>query len=216
MTIVQSTLLSDAKSNLQLVISSNEMPEDALKRESLTQSRGVGRRRTSGRENNRSVSERSQSMDYAYTVETPSPPVLANADNCFFKFRFSSSTAPPSRRSSSARPGAPSSALSSPSMHSLPSHVKEMEELTAELAKERSAKLPLPVKRQHSRLSWNRFLKRCLRRCAVQQCPSFSPFTSLAGEQNGCQGTYEAGGDGRRAQRTPAREGGTMQCPLRD
>ena len=154
MTIVQSTLLTDeykfqsepevqlnvAKSNLHLVISNNEMREDALKRESSTQSRDVGWRRTSGGEDNRSVLERSQSMDYAYTLETPSPPATANRDNRFFKFRFSSSTAPPSRPSSSARPGTPSSALSSPSMPSLPSHVKELEELTAELAKERAAK----------------------------------------------------------------------------
>ena len=34
----------------------------------------------------------------------------------------------------------PSSALSSPLMPSLPSHVKELEELTAELANERAAK----------------------------------------------------------------------------
>ena len=84
-TIVQSTLLTDAhksqaelevqlnvaKSNLQLVISNNELLEDALKREGSTQSRVVGWRRTSGRDDNRSVLERSQSMDYAYTVETP-------------------------------------------------------------------------------------------------------------------------------------------------
>ena len=102
MTIVQSTILSDtyklqaelevqlnvAKSNLQLVISNNEMLEDALKRESSTYSHDVGLRRTSGREDNRSVLERSQSMDYAYTVETLSPPVSANTDDCFFKFRF--------------------------------------------------------------------------------------------------------------------------------
>ena len=119
--------LNVAKSNLQLVISNNEMLEDALKRESSTQSRDVGWRRTSGREDNRSILERSQSMDYAYTVETPSPPVSANTENRFFKFRFSSSTAPPSRPSSSARPGTPPSALSSPSMPSLPSHVKELE-----------------------------------------------------------------------------------------
>ena len=104
MTIVQSTLLTDAykfqsepevqlnvaKSNLHLVISNNEMREDALKRESSTQSRDVGWRRTSGGEDNRSVLERSQSMDYAYTLETPSPPATANRDNRFFKFRFSS------------------------------------------------------------------------------------------------------------------------------
>ena len=108
MTIVQSTLLSDAytsqaeldvqlnvaKSNLQLVISNNETLEDALKRERSTQSLDVGWRRTSGREDYRSVLERSQSMDYAYTVETPSPPVSVNTDNRF-KFRFSSSTTPP-------------------------------------------------------------------------------------------------------------------------
>ena len=154
MTVVQSTLLSDAyksqaelevllnvaKSNPHLVISNNEMLEDALRREISTQSRDVGSRRTSGRDDNRSVLERSQSMDYAYTVETPSPPVSANTDNRFFKFPFSSSTAPPSRPSSSARPGTPSSALSSPSMPSLPSHVKELEELTPELAKKRAAK----------------------------------------------------------------------------
>ena len=149
MTMVQSTLLTDAykfqselevqlnvaKSNLHLVISNNEMIEDTLKRESSIQSRDVGWRRTSGRDDNRSVLERSQSMDYAYTVETPSPPV---SDNRFFKFRFSSSTAPPSHPSSSARRGTPSSALSSPSMPSLPSHVKELEELTACRAGERT------------------------------------------------------------------------------
>jgi hypothetical protein len=154
MTLAQSTLLSDAyksqaelevqlnvaKSNLQLVISNNEMLEDALKRENSTQSRDVGWRRTSGRDDNRSALERSQSVDYAYTVETPSPPVSANTDNRFFKFRFSSSTAPPSRPNSSTRPGTSSSALSSPSMPSLPSHVKELEELSAELAKERAAR----------------------------------------------------------------------------
>ncbi|KIK05239.1 hypothetical protein K443DRAFT_130516 [Laccaria amethystina LaAM-08-1] len=132
--------LNVAKSNLQLVISNNEMLEDALKRENSTQSRDVGWRRTSGRDDSRSALERSQSVDYAYTVETPSPPVSANTDNRFFKFRFSSSTAPPSRPNSSTRPGTSSSALSSPSMPSLPSHVKELEELTAELAKERAAK----------------------------------------------------------------------------
>ena len=146
MAIVQSTLLSDAyksqaelevqlniaESNLQLVISNNEMLEDARKWESSTQSCDVGWHQTSGRDNNRSVLERSQSMDYAYTVETPSPPVSANTDNRFFKFQFSSSTAPPSHPSSSAQPGTPSSALSSPSMPSLPLHVnKNLEELTA-------------------------------------------------------------------------------------
>ena len=154
MTIVQSTLLTDAykfqselevqlnvaKSNLHLVISNNEMREDTLKRESSTQPRDVGWRRISGGKDTRSVLERSQSMDYAYTVETPSPPVSANTENRFFKFQVSGSTAPPSRPSSQARPRTPSSALSSPSMPSLPSHVKELEELTAELAKERAAK----------------------------------------------------------------------------
>ena len=72
MIFVQSTLLTDAyksqaepevqlnvaKFNLQLVISNNQMLEDAVKRESSTQSRDVGWRRTSGREDNHSVLER--------------------------------------------------------------------------------------------------------------------------------------------------------------
>ena len=54
---VSSLQLNVAKFNLQLVIS-NEMLEDALKRESSTQPPDVGWRRTTGREDNRSVLER--------------------------------------------------------------------------------------------------------------------------------------------------------------
>ncbi|KAJ3526887.1 hypothetical protein NMY22_g9989 [Coprinellus aureogranulatus] len=140
--------LNVTKSNLQLVQSNNEMLEEALKRNNAA-ARDVGWRRGNTPQAN---IERSQSVDYAFGGDgphSPSTPQSAGAppDNRFFnKFRFSSSSAAPTRPSS--RPGTPSNAsavahLTSPSMPSLTStshHAKELEELTAELEKERKAK----------------------------------------------------------------------------
>lgn len=148
--------LNVAKSNLQLVISNNEMLEEALKRDSSGQSRDVGWRRTSGRESEareRSSTDR-QSMDLVSengsgsaipspTLPASAPAAVSNVqDNRFFKFRFSSSTSSPRP---SSQPGTPAlnglSHLNSPSMPSLPVlPSKELEELTAQLEKERAAR----------------------------------------------------------------------------
>lgn len=139
--------LNVTRSNLQLVQSNNEMLEEALKRNNAA-ARDVGWRRGNTPQAN---IERSQSVDYVFAgdgTHSPSTPQSAGVppDNKFFKFRFSSSSATPTRPSS--RPGTPSNAgsvahLTSPSMPSLTStshHAKELEELAAELEKEKRAK----------------------------------------------------------------------------
>ncbi|KAF4620822.1 hypothetical protein D9613_000047 [Agrocybe pediades] len=153
--------LNVAKSNLKLVIANNEMLEDALKRDSGGQSKDIGWRRTSSKEearNSRSSLDHSQAADYTPVSSDPSPPPSAstsqNQDNRFFKFRFSSNPTAarpasrpetPSGSSSQAAsphlPGVQAHHLTSPSMPSLSSvRSKELEDLTAELAKERAAK----------------------------------------------------------------------------
>ncbi|KAH9484735.1 hypothetical protein JR316_0001635 [Psilocybe cubensis] len=153
--------LNVAKSNLQLVIANNEMLEDALKRDTTGQSKDVGWRRTSAREaeNPRTSLERSQSVDHYVPSSDPSPPPSASTpstqDNRFFKFRFSGNTntnprpaSRPSTPSGSSSlvsspqiPGVQTHHLTSPSMPSLSSvRSKELEELSAELEKERKAK----------------------------------------------------------------------------
>jgi hypothetical protein len=153
--------LNVAKSNLQLVIANNEMLEEALKHDTSGQSKDVGWRRASGRDNDpRSSVERSQSLDYPQVSSDPSPPPSASTptssaststqDNRFFRFRFSTPTATTSRPAT--RPGTPGNSpnpatsvhphhLTSPSMPSLSTaRSKELEEITAELEKERSAR----------------------------------------------------------------------------
>lgn len=139
--------LNVTRSNLQLVQANNEMLEEALKRNNAA-ARDVGWRRGNTPQAN---IERSQSVDYAFGADTPHSPATPQSagvpvDNRFFKFRFSTASATPTRPSS--RPGTPSNAgavpnLTSPSMPSLTStshHAKELEELAAELEKERRAK----------------------------------------------------------------------------
>ncbi|KAF9526900.1 hypothetical protein CPB83DRAFT_794228 [Crepidotus variabilis] len=153
--------LNVTKSNLKLVIANNEMLEDALK-QNTTQSKDVGWRRTSTRQNGelpsdpRATLERSQSVDLPVTQE-PSTPQSAGAasttgttsqDNRFFKFRFSTGpSAPAQKPNSNTRPGTPVAGnpgastpnLTSPSMPSLSSvKMKEVEDLTAELEKEKA------------------------------------------------------------------------------
>ena len=153
--------LNVAKSNLQLVIANNEMLEEALKHDTSGQSKDVGWRRASGRDNDpRSSVERSQSLDIPQVSSDPSPPPSAGTptsstptstqDNRFFRFRFSTPTAMTSRPAT--RPGTPGNSpnpaasvhphhLTSPSMPSLSTaRSKELEEITAELEKERSAR----------------------------------------------------------------------------
>ncbi|KAF8989782.1 hypothetical protein BDQ17DRAFT_1333859 [Cyathus striatus] len=143
--------LNVAKSNLQLVISNNEMLEDALRRDTSGSSKDVGWRRRTGRES----LEKSQSADLDAPVTpvsaTASPvPSTAAQDNRFFKFRFNSSSnsAAPSKPAS--RPSTPNGTgtgagagtaayhLTSPSMPTLPSQQQEKEkEKAKEKEKER-------------------------------------------------------------------------------
>ena len=72
------TQLNIAKSNLQLVISNNEMLEEALKRETPCSARDVGWRRWSAREvqnMQNTVEERPKSLDYGPLNETGRPSV---------------------------------------------------------------------------------------------------------------------------------------------
>ncbi|KAF8802700.1 hypothetical protein BYT27DRAFT_7226282 [Phlegmacium glaucopus] len=138
--------LNVAKSNLKLVIANNEMLEDALKRDS-GQSKDVGWRRTSARDgeprSQRGSLDRSTSADYAPLPTELSPTNSGtppqSSDNRFFKFRFSSAS--PSTRPGTPTQGITAHHLNSPSMPSLSSlRMKEVEELTAELEKERVAR----------------------------------------------------------------------------
>lgn len=125
------------------------MLEDALKRSDSGQSKDVGWRRTSVREGEpgtqrTSLDRSNTTTEYSSlpTTEMISPPNSAtpppSSDNRFFKFKFSS-------MSSNTRPGTPTQSiiahLNSPSMPSLSSlRSKELEELTTELEKEKTAR----------------------------------------------------------------------------
>ncbi|KAF8635059.1 hypothetical protein AX17_004039 [Amanita inopinata Kibby_2008] len=128
--------LNVTKSNLQLIISNNEMLEDALKRESNGHSRDVGWRRRSGRDIDQpcikpyeggagTPEERSKSLDLTsdntttgdsnagssvtspVVPATPPAPASASQDSRFFRFRFTgASSGTPSRPST--RPTTPS------------------------------------------------------------------------------------------------------------
>lgn len=72
------TQLDLAKSNLQLVLSNNEMLEEALKRETACNPRDVGWRRWSGREvqnTQRPQEDRVKSLDYGPLNEAGRPPM---------------------------------------------------------------------------------------------------------------------------------------------
>lgn len=72
-----------AKSNLQLVISNNEMLEEALKRETPCNARDVGWRRWSAREvqnhSTENSEERPRSLDYGPLNESGTPTVPSTA-----------------------------------------------------------------------------------------------------------------------------------------
>ncbi|KAF8069859.1 hypothetical protein FPV67DRAFT_1485088, partial [Lyophyllum atratum] len=162
--------LNVAKSNLQLVISNNEMLEDALKREPAG-ARDVGWRRTSARAHTTddSVSVSSPrthtptpSGEYTPTtpvgvpgtptVDPPTPASTTQESSRFFKFRFtnSSSSSSPNPGSSSSRPGTPSPSipssglannLNSASLPALPEAQKEqLEELQRKLETEKKGR----------------------------------------------------------------------------
>ncbi|KAL0957034.1 hypothetical protein HGRIS_003134 [Hohenbuehelia grisea] len=142
------------------------MLEEALRQGSVN-GRDVGWQRRSTRENELAASgHRPHSVDYPAStreeIETPPLPSSATIvptpaspvpqDKSFFKFRFSSSSSNGGSKSASvSRPDTPSgstlaappqhglSNLASPSLPSIPDHVKEVEDLTAELERERKA-----------------------------------------------------------------------------
>ncbi|KAJ8489454.1 hypothetical protein ONZ45_g13571 [Pleurotus djamor] len=140
------TQLNLAKSNLKLVIANNEMLEEAL-RHGSGNSKDVGWRRRSGRDSTPEQGYR-HSVDLpipasASTIDSnpdfpapgsstrPASPAPSQQENSrFFKFRFSGS---------SANSTPPMNHLTSPSLPTLPtqSQLKEMEDLSAELEKER-------------------------------------------------------------------------------
>jgi hypothetical protein len=133
------------KSNLQLVIANNDMLEDALKRDS-GQSKDIGWRRTSVRETDsiqRSSLDHPHSAEYSSLSTEMSPPNSStpppSSDNRFFKFKFSSMG--PNNRPGTPVQGANAHHLNSPSMPSLSSlRSKEVDDLTAELEKEKAAR----------------------------------------------------------------------------
>ncbi|KAM6501520.1 hypothetical protein JOM56_001497 [Amanita muscaria] len=160
--------LNVTKSNLQLVISNNEMLEEALKHEANGHSQHVGWHRRSGRdaesisrvsEDGRRSSDStsghessSNSATMSSTIPVASPAAAPSSqDSRFFKFRFTGSSSTSPRPAT--RPATPSGTkgsgssptsthhLASSSMPALPlTTTKEMDELSAELEKERAAR----------------------------------------------------------------------------
>ncbi|RDB16281.1 hypothetical protein Hypma_003048 [Hypsizygus marmoreus] len=139
--------LNVAKSNLQLVISNNEMLEDALKRDTSGHARDVGWRRSNTRD-----AEHNTPIDSPVSA-TPVPTPTTQESSRFFKFRFTGSSPNPNANAnaSGSRPGTPvphtpalgaAHHLNSPSLPVLPlsqskERDKELEELEKELEKER-------------------------------------------------------------------------------
>lgn len=159
--------LNVAKSNLQLVISNNEMLEEALKRDSASHGRDVGWRRASARESDRRLTSASDEVYIPPTPDSaggtsgmnspvvapstptiaPSTPNTAQETSRFFRFRFTGSSPNPSSVGGS-RPGTPvghdtrspiAHHLNSPSLPALPTHLNNREkEIEEELEKEKA------------------------------------------------------------------------------
>ncbi|KAG5642776.1 hypothetical protein DXG03_002121 [Asterophora parasitica] len=144
--------LNVAKSNLKLVISNNEMLEDALKRDSTGHAaQNVGWRRSSGRPQSTDDTHYQTPASGEFTPTLDSP---AQDSGRFFKFRFTGSSPNPSGSASSSRPGTPHDGrspaipatsalhhLNSPSLPVLPipstKEKEQREELERELENER-------------------------------------------------------------------------------
>ncbi|KAF8840721.1 hypothetical protein BDN67DRAFT_1069087 [Paxillus ammoniavirescens] len=161
------TQLNLTKSNLQLVISNNEMLEEALKRETPCSARDVGWRRWSAREvqnqnADKTAEDRAKSLDYGPLNESGAPAVpssaavvLVNGSNPPAWTLASPAPQPPTPitgqesrffkfrfTSGSKSPAVPHpSHLTSPSLPSLISHSreKEFEDLQEQLERERQA-----------------------------------------------------------------------------
>ncbi|KAF8345544.1 hypothetical protein F5887DRAFT_1158768 [Amanita rubescens] len=119
--------LNVTKSNLQLVIANNEMLEEALEE---------------GNERPHSGFVSASSIPTPTSASAPAPPTptpQSSQDSRFFRFRFTGSI---SSRSSLTRPTTPTAHhLTSPSMPVLPTiQTREIEELTSQLEKERTAR----------------------------------------------------------------------------
>ncbi|KAG9316782.1 hypothetical protein JVU11DRAFT_2846 [Chiua virens] len=157
------TQLNLAKSNLQLVISNNEMLEEALKRETPCSAKDVGWRRWSAREAQnhnmeRKSDERPRSLDYGPLNESgapsaPSAVAVVLVDGVKPTTPAASNPQPTTpmtsqesrffkfRFSSGTRSPAPTPHLTSPSLPSLVPNAreKEIEELQEKLEREREA-----------------------------------------------------------------------------
>lgn len=149
------TELTLAKSNLQLALANNEMLEDALKRDGAAHSKDVGWRRWSAKEQReremadpRRQSTESSASQPEYSAPSPvaPSPLPSTAEGRFFKFRFGNQSTPTA--------GSPRVASPNPNGHSAAAHLtsaslpslipardkeKEMEELLAQLERERKA-----------------------------------------------------------------------------
>ncbi len=149
------TELTLAKSNLQLALANNEMLEDALRRDVPGSSKDVGWRRWSAKEQRERELEdmKRRSVDSVHSIESPGhspqPPSVTPAEGRFFKFRFGGSSVPSPFPSSPRNPSSPAINGIQPShlaSASLPSLVpardmdKELEDLAAELERERKAR----------------------------------------------------------------------------
>jgi len=216
--------LNVAKSNLKLVIANNEMLEDALKRDTSGQSKDVGWRRSSAREGDpRASVERSQTIDYLPTSTDQSPPTSADSppsshaqDTRFFKFRFSNpstSSRPTSRPATPVGGSAASAAhhLTSPSMPSLSSvKMKELEDLTAELEKEKAAKKLIADEKAALEAELESLSQALFEEVCHYLLPTHAKILTqrFLGQQYGCDGAQNACRGGRGTEGTEDRKRG--------
>lgn len=160
------TELTLTKSNLQLALANNEMLEDALKRDGPGHAKDVGWRRWSAkeqRERELADSRRQSTESNASQPEQPSPvapsPLPSAAEGRFFKFRFGNQSTPTAGSPRTSGTVSPSPNGHSTAAHltsaSLPSLIptrdreKELEELLAQLEKERKAHKAAQAAKEH-------------------------------------------------------------------
>lgn len=229
--IIKSTLLSEAyksqadlevqlnvaKSNLQLVISNNEMLEEALKRDSSGHSKDVGWRRSGAREGEQRRSEERSGEDTPSIESGTNSPISTTQESRFFKFRFTGSSPNPG-----SRPGTPHDIrspaingahhLNSPSLPTLPPPNKELEELTAELQKERAARKAVADEKQALEAEIESLSQALFEE--VRLCLPFTLFKvhHYKGQQNGCNGTNKTGRDRGGVEGSSVGAGSTAKC----
>ena len=165
------------------------------------------------------VSARSALSLFSAPSSATIPPTPATGqESGFFKIRFSNG--------SLTRPGTPNvlspavnnyASLASPSMPTLPSHSnKEVEDLTAELQREREAhqkvvQQKVDLESELESLSQALFEEVSQPVPFISLCHSNMPLR-FAGEQNGAYGAYSKGRNRRRTTGSAAREGGAQEC----